>query len=218
MHTRCELCTDDNFSSNLGPFVMGNSDSKNEAPVKKNRAYRAEQTRLLLEHCAFGYFANSRNVDDIRGFLTEGADANKEVDDEKAKEKGVTPLWLAVKSKECTAEIIDLLLTAGANPNFQEREYGLSVLHVAVHENCRMDVIARLLQAGATPHAVSHVTGLSVVELVEEQVSLRKGAMKLKYESIRKLLATHIAQMEEKDKSTRRQVAVAAAEHDDVAD
>ncbi len=105
-----------------------------------------------------GKFDNQRLMEEICAIIPEiGKDNMNKLTDETFKLQGVSMLWMAVKHKACTRELVELLVLAGANVNFAEEDYNHTVLFNAIHEHANIGVIEALLAAGANPTARSAV-------------------------------------------------------------
>jgi hypothetical protein len=99
-----------------------------------------------------GYAAFVGDVDLVRSFLAEGADPDG------VTEEGWTPLALAANRGHLL--VVETLLDAGANVNFQEEEEGESILMFSLQqddEQSALRIAKRLIAAGASIHAIDRL-------------------------------------------------------------
>jgi ankyrin repeat protein len=88
----------------------------------------------------------------VKALLDNGAQLNVKADKSK---DNPTPLHFAVKHND--VEVVNALLSAGANPNIKSKN-GVTPLHTAAQYN-ELDVVKALLSAGANPEVEAKNVG-----------------------------------------------------------
>ncbi|XP_063869199.1 ankyrin repeat and SOCS box protein 14-like isoform X1 [Scylla paramamosain] len=158
-----------------------------------SQAVQSENLQLLQELLQNGQSTNSRDnrgwtplhvaasegyVEGVRQLLT--AD---DIEVESLSHCGVSPLFLACLGKtESHKKVVDMLLSAGADPNMTKGDSWNVPLHAAT-ENNSVEIVRALLDGGADPniiayknttalHAAAEVGALEVAQLL-----LEKGGM-----------------------------------------
>lgn len=104
---------------------------------------------------AIHYQVTGTNVENIKLLIDLGCSVNTP-----SENHNITPLTVVVSKSGTKSEILDLLLTSGANPNMADTS-GATPLHIAALRG-EIDIMRKLVEAGADINAQTN-DGLSVL-------------------------------------------------------
>ena len=131
---------------------------------------------------AFRIAAREGRLEDIRRYLTEGADVNSRSDE------GVTALMYA--ARDCSIQMVDFLLANGANPNLTDGEGRVALIY-SIRESCE-EAVETLLRLPSVRLNVRDRAGRTPLDYAIDMAEVDVGGAATQIEGlVREALERH---------------------------